>query len=153
MAWVDTTYIDAFIGQTQREKLFTDTAGSYSATVFAQFELSSRATVVSVMQYAGYPAPSDTLTAGTTTTGFLQKLCASVMVRDAYGTRKGIRLSDGTSDAISQALGMLDALYQKKLPIPGLEPASKDGYGGVQFSATTGTNARRRVFALRGTGF
>lgn len=153
MAWVDTTYVDAFIGETQRQRLFADTAGTYSAAVFAQYELGARATVISVMAYAGYPAPSDTLTAGLVSTAFLQKLLAAVMVRDAYGTRKGIRLAQEASDAIAQALGMLDAVYAKKLPIPGLEPASKDGYGGVQFSPTSGESGRPRAFNLRGTGF
>ena len=39
MAWVTTTYVDAFIGQGQRVALFGTTA------VFDQFEIGARATV------------------------------------------------------------------------------------------------------------
>lgn len=153
MAWVDTTYIDNFIGSNQRQKLYVDSAGSYDATVFAQFELSARATVVSVMQYAGYPNPGATLSSGEVSTGFLQKLVSAVMVRDAYSSRKGIRLGKEVGDAITDSLAVLDAVYQKKLPIPGMEPVAKNGYGGVQFSPTTGDNARTKAFSLRNSGF
>jgi hypothetical protein len=156
MAWVDTDYIDGFIGERQREKLFSDSAGVYDADVFAQYELGARATVLAVMQYAGYPDPGDTLTAGLPSTGLLSKLIGAIMVRDAYSTRRGVRLSQEATDAIGTSLSMLDAIYNKKLPIPGMAPQSAQGYGGVQFSPTSpySTGARRQVFVtLRGSGF
>ena len=86
MAWVTTTYVDAFIGQGQRVALFG------TAAVFDQFEVGARATVQSVLQYAGYEALGSTLVNGTITEAFLQKLVAAIMVRDAYAMRKGIQL-------------------------------------------------------------
>lgn len=153
MAWIDTDYVDNFIGQTQREKLFSDQAGAFDQDVFNQLELAACGTVAAVMQYAGYPVPV-TLEAGTITTGFLSKLVAAVMVRDAYSTRRGIQLPQAVSDSLTDTVGMLNGIHAKRLPIPGMEPAAKDGYGGVQFSPTTGAGARPGVFtALRGTGF
>ena len=150
--WIDTDYMDAFIGEAQREKLFSDAAGAYSATVFAQYELGARATVLAVMQYAGYADPGATLTAGLVSTGFLSKLLAAVMIRDAYSTRRGV-MSQSTTDAVSVTLGMLDAIYNKRLPIPGMEPVAANGFGGVQFTPTSSysTGSRPQVFNLRGT--
>jgi len=78
---------------------------------------------------------------------------AGIMVRDAFQFRKGIRLPFDPSGTISEALFRLDALYNKKLPIPGMEPDTLAGYGGNISSPTTGTNARPSYFGpgkLRG---
>ncbi len=154
MAWVDQTYMNYFIGATQTTNLFAgSTPGTYDSSVFAQFEAGARSTVVSVLQYAGYPSPGSTLTAGSDATAMLQKLVAAVMVRDAYSIRRGV--NQATREGINETLGLLDAIYNKKLPISGMEPSSANGYGGVQFSPTSeySTNARPRVFNLRGSGF
>ena len=149
MAWVTTTYVDAFIGQGQRVALFGTTA------VFDQFEIGARATVQSVLQYAGYEALGSTLSAGTITEAFLQKLVAAIMVRDAYAMRKGIQLPQAAQDAITQSAGLLDAIYAKRLPVPGLDPAAADGYGGVRFTPSSiySVGGRPKRFNLRNTGF
>lgn len=149
MAWVTTTYVDSFIGQGQRVALFP------TSTVFDQYEIAARATVTSVMQYAGYADPGATLTTGSISEAFLQKITAAIMCRDAYSMRKGIQLPQGAQDMISQAAGLLDAVYSKRLPIPGMEPLSANGYGGVQFTSTSpySPGGRPKRFMLRGTGF
>jgi len=55
----------------------------------------------------------------------------------------------------AQAAGLLDAVYSKRLPIPGMEPLAANGYGGVQFTSTSpySPEGRPRRFMLRGTGF
>ena len=149
MAWVTTAYVDSFIGQGQRVALFP------TSTVFDQFELSARATVTSVMQYAGYADPGATLTSGSISEAFLQKVTAAIMCRDAYAMRKGIQLPAGAQEMISQAAGLLDAVYSKRLPIPGMDPIAANGYGGARFTPTspyTIGGAPKR-FNLRNTGF
>jgi hypothetical protein len=148
MAWVTSTDLGYAIGSGQVTAL-----GLGDATTYAQFELQARATVVAVTQHAGYAAFEDTLTAGEVSTGFLQKLIIAVLARDAYASRKGIALPSQTSEMITSGLSMLDAVYSKSLPIPGLEPDTLGGIGGVKFSPTTGDSARARVFAFRGTSF
>ena len=150
MAWVTSTEVGYSIGSGQVTAL-----GLGDATTYAQFELQARATVLAVTQYAGYANPGETLTAGTVATGFLQKLIIAVIARDAYAARKGIQVPPETATMITSSLSMLDAVYSKKLPIPGMDPDTLDGYGGVKFSPTsaTSTDARARVFAFRGTSF
>lgn len=139
MAWVDSTYLGNALGTSLRDALFP------SSDVIDQYELTARATVCSVMQYAGYAAPSVTLTSGTVTSGFLQKLLVAIMCRDAAAIRKGITLPS----AVSEGLVMLDQVYQRKLPIPGLEPEAEHGYGGVRFSPTSAsaTGARPQIMS------
>lgn len=136
MAWVDSTYLGYALGTSLRDALFP------TSDVVDQYELTARATVVSVLQYAGYADPGATLTSGTVTSAFLQKLLVAIMARDAAATRKGITLPS----AVSEGLAMLDQVYSRKLPIPGLQPDPAHGYGGVRFSPSEGTGARPPVF-------
>lgn len=136
MAWVDSTYLGYALGSGLRDALFP------TSDVVDQYELTARATVVSVLQYAGYADPGATLTAGTVTTAFLQKLLVAIMCRDAAALRKSITLPS----AVSEGLVMLDQVYQRKLPVPGAQPEAAHGYGGVRFSPSEGTGARPPVF-------
>lgn len=147
MAWIDATYLQNAVGSSQV------TALGLTSGVLTQYELEARSTVLAVLQYAGYPDPGDTLTAGTVTTAFLQKLVAAIVLRDAYALRTGIEISEQTQETISHGVSLLDAVYNKRLPVPGLEPVARDGYGGVKFTPTSGTSARPQIFNLRGTGF
>lgn len=139
MAWIDSTYLQNMIGSSQV------TALGLTGDVLTQYEASARATVLAVLQFAGYASPGDSLTAGQVSTAFLQKLTAAILLRDAYGMRKGIRLSSEAADLISQGVGMLDAVYAKKLPVPGMEPVAQNGYGGVRFSPSSSSSTNGRV--------
>lgn len=144
MTWVSSDYLNNAVGSGQV------TALGLTGDVLSQFELSARATVTSVLQYAGYADPGATLTEGALATAFLQKMTAAILLRDAYALRVGIELSPQTQEVISHGLSMLDAVYAKKLPIPGLEPGTRDGYGGVKFTSST---THPRAFNLRGSSF
>lgn len=131
--WVNSDYLGHMIGTGAVGALGLNNDGD----TFDQYELEARATVSAVMQYAGYTAP-DSIDRTTVTGAFLAKLCASVLVRDAYGNRKGVMLPPFVQDG----LDMLDAVYQKKLPIPGLSPNTRDGYGGLKVASSTVKPAR-----------
>lgn len=131
MAWIDTTYVGYLIGSTQLTAL---TGGD--ATLFAQFEASSRATVNSVLMEAGYPQQGSTVNTATDAGAFLAKLCAAVFVRDLYGNRKGIVLPPAVQDGLT----LLDAVYAKKLPVPGLDRNTSNGVGGGQFPVSSQTS-------------
>jgi hypothetical protein len=145
--WITTSYIDNLIGSTQR------TAVAPTDTVFDQYELGARGTVISCLLsngYVGTPDGDATLTSGTLTTGFLQKLTAGVWLRDAYALRKGITLPPVAQDAIAILNAMLaDARDGTKLspPVPGLSRSTADGLGGTVFPATTGPNGRPPMFS------
>ena len=51
--------------------------------------------------------------------------------------------------------GVLESLEMGFLPVPGLDPAARDGYGGVQFtpSSVYSVGGRPKRFNLRNTGF
>lgn len=136
MAWVTEAYVKNSITTA------ATTALGLTGTVFTQFEAEARSTVVAAMQHAGYAAPASITIDGTSDAGsFLAQLVTSIVLRDAYQLRKGVRLPFDPSSRISDGLSRLDALYEKKLPIPGMEPDSLDGYGGSKGSPIVGTDA------------
>jgi hypothetical protein len=137
MAWISTGYLDNLLGQSTRLAVAPTTA------VFDQFEGSARAKVVAVLQHAGYASPGTALTDGSDATHFLRMLASAQWCREAFGNRKGIKFPP----AITDAFGLLDAVWDKKIPVPGLQPATADGFGGSRFSATSGTNAREQRFS------
>ncbi len=157
MTWVSSAYLDDAIGSDQVTALGLTTG----TTRLAQYEIAARATVLSALQYAGYPAVGETLdtssAAAAVTSAFLQKMCAAIMLRDAYSLIPGITLTAEAQAAISQGLTMLDAVYDKKLPVPGMAPVAIDGYGGVKFNVDISTPAlapTTPIFRrLRGSSF
>ena len=146
MAWVDTTYLENAIGAGQV------TALGLSGAVLTQYEESARATVSSVLLQAGYTPPGDTLTVGAPSTAILQKLCFAVLVRDAYALRKGISLPEASSAVINDAMKLLDAILDKRVRVPGLTANTRDGYGGVISSETSGSNSRQPRMGRNQTG-
>lgn len=136
--WITSSYVDNLIGATQRAAV-----DGGSSAVFDQFELGARSTVVSCLLACGYtdaPDGSTALTAGTLTTGFLQKLTAGVWCRDAYASRKGVSLPTIAQDAISILNAMVaDARAGTRLapPVPGLSRNPGDGIAGGIFPSTT----------------
>lgn len=123
MAWITQTYMENMIGVEEAAQLWPSTP------IFNQFEVAARATVISSIEHAGYTAP-DTLDLSSVTGGFLGKLIGGVLLRDGYSSRNGTELPAMAQEAVS----MLDAIYDKRLPIPGLTPSTLDGYGGNKFS-------------------
>lgn len=141
MAWVTQSYLENMVGTDAVSAL-----GLSSASILGQFELSARARVITVMQHAGYPTPADTLDTTDVTGAFLAGLCACVLLRDAYQLRKGVSLKEAAASAISEGIGALDAIYDKRLPIPGMDPDPLGGYGGTKGSPYIGTGARPSAF-------
>lgn len=153
MAWVDSTRIDRLLGNsTLRQRLFS-VDGSYDANAFAQYEAAARSKIVSYLLYAGYADPGDTLSSGTTSEAFLADLCAMLMVRNAFAQAKGIAWPAGLREATDQTLADLTAIYEKKLPVPGLTPSTVNGYGGVDVSSVleTDEDARPQRFNRKST--
>lgn len=135
--WVDQTYLDNCISSGTRQAVAPSTA------IFRQFEASARVKVIAILQHAGYASPGTALTTGLDSTHFLRMLCAAQWCREAFGNRKGIKFPP----AITDAFDLLNAVYEKKIPVPGMSPATADGYGGSRFSATTGDSARVQQFS------
>lgn len=137
MAWLTTTYVDNVIGSTTRSAVAPSTA------VFNQFEATARVKVIAVLQHAGYASPGTSLTTGLDSTHFLRMLCAAQWCREAFGARKGIKFPP----AITDGFDLLNAVWDKKIPVPGLSPSDEDGYGGSRFSATSGDSSRPQQFS------
>ncbi len=140
MAWIDATYLEQSIGTA------AVTALGLSGGTLTQYELAARSTVIATMQYAGYAAPGTTIDTASVSGAFLAKLCSALIIRDAYQYRKGVRLPFDPSGTISEGLFLMDSVYNKRLPIPGLEPDTLAGYGGNKGSPIIGTGARPTVF-------
>jgi hypothetical protein len=147
VAWVDTTYLQNLIGSDQV------TALGLSGARLTQYELMARGSVVSVLQFAGYTQfTSDTLDTSTptaaVTAAWLQKVTAACLVQDAMALLPGIQLPPPVADSIGRALSELQAVYNKKLPVPNAKPSASGGIGGVKFST-----GQPQVFNLRGSTF
>ena len=137
MAWLTTTYVDNLIGQSTRAAVAPTTA------VFNQFEGVARVKVIAVLQHAGYASPGTALTTGSDSTHFLRMLAAAQWCREAFGNRKGVKFPP----AITDGFDLLSAVWDKKIPVPGLSPSTADGYGGALFSATSGSGGRPQQFS------
>jgi hypothetical protein len=138
--WIDETYMTNAFGASTISAL-----GLTNASVFAQFELGARATVVSAMQYAGYEA-IETLNAGSVTAGFLQKLVSAVMLRDCLNSRKGIKVPVDAEATLSEGMNLLDAVYMKRVPIPGILPVAEQAYGGSTDNPAFGVYSQTSYF-------
>lgn len=141
MAWVTLANIQASITTSAAAAL-----GLGSASVFAQYEAQARSTVVSVIQAAGYSAPSAIDVTDGLSGSFLGKLTSALIIREAYQYRKGVRLPFDPSGTISEGLFLLDAVQNKRLPIPGMEPDTLGGIGGNEGAPIYGTNAITSAF-------
>jgi hypothetical protein len=137
MAWIDQTYVSNLIGSDTRAAVAPSTA------VFNQFEASARVKVIAVLQHAGYASPGSALTTGIDSTHFLRMLCAAQWCREAFGNRKGVKFPP----AITDAFDLLSAVYEKKIPVPGMQPSASGGYGGSRFSSVSGSSGRPQQFS------
>lgn len=163
--WVDVDYLNNAIGsgQVYALQLSTSLGGTTPTDRFTQYELMARARVIAVLQHAGYQAPSATLptpaSAGDATdvaNGFLQQMVASVLLNDVYALIPGISLPDKTATAIGIGQSLMTAVYDKKLPVPGLTAVARDGYGGNKFNTTANgipPVLTSKAFNLRKTTF
>lgn len=137
--WVTSGYLDNAITTAAR------TALGLSGGVLSQYELEARGVVASALQYAGYSVPTSIDT--TTVAGaFLAKLVAAHVINNAYQYRKGVRLPFDPQGTITEGLAMLDAVHNKRLPVPGMSPGTLAGYGGSEGAPLTGPNARPQYF-------
>jgi hypothetical protein len=141
MAWLTTSYLDAAITTAAR------TALGLTGAVFNQYEAEARAVVSSAIQYAGYAAPTS-IDTSSVSGAFLAKLTAAHIINNAFQYRKGVRLPFDPTGTITEGLSMLDAVHNKKLPIPGMTPDTLGGYGGSTGSPTVGTGARPSAFSV-----
>lgn len=159
MAWIDQTYLTNAIGAAQVTALgLTDASAR-----LIQYELLARSRVIAALQYAGYADPGDTLTETTeaqkVTAAFYKQMAAAVLLRDAFALIPGIDISQAAQAAIGSGLALIDAVYEKKLPIPGATANTLDGYGGSQFNndptyTSSGSSVTTPIFrALRGSTF
>lgn len=152
MAWIDKTYLDNAIGTDQAQALgLEDSLGALTAR-FDQYELDGRSTVLSVLQYAGYSGVNSTLTdsddTATVLNAFLKKLAFAILIQDAYSMLPGISMSQELRQAVTSGLTMLEEVYQKRLPPPGMTPDTANGYGGSQFN-TSGQVIPQTVVVFR----
>lgn len=131
MAFIDTTYVDNAIGTATRLALAPTTAA------FTQYEGQARAKVRSAAAVSGYSL-------GTASSNdFVRLLTLGQWYFFAGGLRKGLEIPP----ALAESIDMLEAVRSGEMPIPGLDPSSRDGVSGVKFSATTGTSGRVQYFS------
>ena len=129
MAWITPSYMDNMIGSVTRAALDDD-----DNDVFTQFEAQARATVLMFIMPQGYSA-------GTTTDNdTLKLLCAGQWFMLALSGRKGIDIPEG----VKQSVAMLGAVFDGKMPIPGLDANTADGVGGVKASSASQTSTAGR---------
>lgn len=135
-AYIDATYIHAFISQGRLEDLFTDPGGSYTASYLTQQISASSELIKSAAKNAGY-------TLGDTTTDENVKLATfGQLLMMAYG-RKG----EAVPEQFATAVNLAAAIRSGDWPLTST-PNARDAVGGVKFSETTSTvsGSRHPVF-------
>lgn len=154
--WISDTYLTNAIGSAQVTALGLTAASAR----LVQYELNARARVISALQHAGYSSPGDTLSTTTAaeqeTAAFYQQLACAALLSDAYAFIPGIDLPQQVQAAINRGLNMIDAVYDKRLPVPNVQPDGFDGIGGTRFNTDPQYQAPTTspVFrSLRGSSF
>lgn len=153
MAWIDADYVVNSIGQIQAYSLglVTTRSGTYAATGrLTQYEAEARGIVGAVLTFAGYSPPA-TLTGTEDCAGLLRRVANAVMLRTIYQMIPGIQLPESMASMIGTATGELNAIYDKRLPVPGLTPTALAAIGGVKFDSSSQTVQPFR--GLRGSTF
>lgn len=138
--WIDQTYLRNAVTPETVTALGLD-----DLDTFTQFEAEGRGKIASAMAFAGYPVPT-TLSADSISTPFLQSILAPLILRSALQLRKGIRLPTNPDPMISEAETLLDAVHNKRIPVPGMQATAANAYGGSQASPVTGLRGRPSVF-------
>lgn len=147
MGWVDYTYVRTTIGTTQAVALGLST----SSSVLTQFEAEARSVIQSLLKANGYAAVGSTLSSSADSTPFLRKLCVSLMVRDLYGLRSGVRFPPTVQDGLA-ILGAYERGEGKRFPVPGMTQDSAAGIGGSDVTSTDDpVNPRPLVFSRAAT--
>ncbi len=130
MAWITSGYMDKFIGATTRAAL-----DASDSDTFDQYEEQARAIVQMFIEPQGY------VDVGTTTTNVtLQLLCASHWYLLAASAKKGLEIPE----AVKTGLALANAVFEGRMPIPGLDSNPADGVGGVKASSTSETSSAGR---------
>lgn len=138
MAIITAGYVDRAIGTATRVAFVGTATGTGSA--FLQHEAAARAVVASRAQVKGYAIGTSSDNA------FVKLLVLSQWYFLAGGMRKGLEVPPAIAEGL-RALEQVSKTGDGALPIPGMTPSTEDGIGGVQFSTTTGTDARVQYFS------
>lgn len=136
MVWATATSINSSIGVQQAAALGL-TSGSQRLT---DLELEARALVQSAIQHAGYNGFTETLDESSesakVTAAFLRSIVVAIIVKDALLLEPGIELPEPVDERINRTFSRLEAVYQKRLPIPNVQPTTAQvGLGGVKFTS------------------
>jgi len=125
-AYIDETYIQAFIGLDVMQALFTTPSAEYSATHLGVAVNAASALVKMAAKNAGY-------TLGDTTTDDTVKLATlAEFIKMAPGMRKGLTVAQSFVD---QFAGLMSAIANGTLPLDS-DPDTVGGVGGSTFSET-----------------
>lgn len=132
-AYIDATYIDAFVSQGRLQKLLTDPdTGTYDSTHLTQQIASASELIKSAAKNAGYSL-------GDTTDDETVKLATfGQLLMTLYG-RKG----ESPPETFATAVNLAAAIAGGTWPL-GSTPNARDAVGGVSFSDTTSTLSTSR---------
>lgn len=137
-AYIDTTYVDTFIGSDVRQALFTEVGSTYSSSAFTQVVNAASQVVKMAAKNAGYSL-------GDTTTDQTVMLATMVeFLKMAPGARKGFPIAE---KLVEEYGGTMEAIRSGNLPLD-QDPSAQNAVGGIVFtnSDETDPTARSAVF-------
>jgi hypothetical protein len=82
--YLDTTYVDAYLGASVRAALFTDEGGAYSSTNFNTVAKAATSLVETALRNSGYTVPSATVSTCSTVAEYVRLAAFGAFVDLAY---------------------------------------------------------------------
>lgn len=123
--YIDSTYVDGYLGTDRRQALFNDGSG-YVSTYFDQLVLSASDLVKAAALNAGY-------TLGDTTTSQTVKTATfGAFLMLAYG-----RKDQPVPEQYATTVNLIEAIRTGAVPLPGVEPDGATAIGGADFTETS----------------
>lgn len=135
-SYLATADVNAVIGDNVRQALFTEEGGTYDSTQYDRAVELASMMARSALENAGY-APGES-----TSNDMVTITALSFFLHMAYG-RKKMEIPASVSAIFA---GVPEGVRVGEVPIPGLSPDELGGVGGSEFTDSTSTSGKPRIF-------
>lgn len=153
--YLDTTYVDAFLGSSVRAALFTPTGGSYSTANFNTLAQAATADIETALRNSGYTPPTATVATASTVDAYVRlaaygSFCELASVRPEKALKLPENWENNPAKVAYQRILDGDANLSDSLTL-----TASEAIGGVTFSEqstsiSSNDGSRPHIFSRKG---
>lgn len=153
--YLDTDYVDAFLGSSVRAALFTPAGGSYSSANFNTLAQAATADIETALRNSGYTPPTATVSTASTVDGYVRlatygSFCEMASVRPEKALKLPENWENNPAKLAYQRILDGDANLSSTLTL-----TVSSAVGGVKFSeqsedVSSNDGSRQHIFSRKG---